>query len=71
MPRPSKRQDTATFEMTVPKSVFDALVHLASVGPMGWTENLVATALVSREIERMQRDGEYGLSMPTVPPAKD
>ena len=68
MARPLKRQETATFEITVPLSVFDALVHLATVSPLGWTENLVAANIVASEIARMQKAGDYGLAMPKVPP---
>ena len=72
MARPLKRQKTESFEITVPRSVHDALVHLATVGPHGYTENTVAATLIGNEIARMQRAGEYGLSMPTMaPPTRD
>jgi hypothetical protein len=62
--RPPKRQETQTFEVTVPLAVYDALVHLATHGPQGFTENTVAAYLLGKEIERMQRAGEFGLKMP-------
>lgn len=64
MTRPIKRQETETFEITVPVSLHAALVHLATVSPLGQTENAVATYILAKEIERMQRAGEYGLRMP-------
>lgn len=63
MPRPPKRQENESFEVTVPKVVFDCLVTLATRSPLGWTENLVAAAILAKEIERMQKAGEYGLKM--------
>lgn len=64
MPRPGKRQGTEAFEVTVPASLHAALVHLATHSPLGQTENLVATYILTKEIERMQKAGEYGLRMP-------
>jgi hypothetical protein len=63
--RPIKRQETATFQVTVPASLHAALVHLATHTPLGETENAVAAFIIAKEIERMQRTGEYGLRMPT------
>ena len=65
MPRPSKRQETEAFEITVPVSLHCALVHLATHSPLGQTENVVAAYILTKEIERMQKAGEYGLKMPT------
>jgi hypothetical protein len=65
MARPAKRQDTETFEITVPLSLHRALVHLATSTPFGATENQVAGYILAKEIERMQKAGEYGLTMPT------
>jgi hypothetical protein len=67
MPRPPKRQDTETFEITIPLATFNALVHLASHTTFGHTENTVAAYILAKEIERMQRAGEFGLRMPTGP----
>jgi CHAT domain-containing protein len=64
MGRPPKRQDTETFEVTVPKAIHAALVHLATHSGFGFTENTVATYILSKEIERMQREEEFGLKMP-------
>ena len=64
MPRPGKRQGTEKFEVTVPTSLHAALVHLATHSPLGHTENLVAAYILAKEVERMQRVGEYGLRMP-------
>lgn len=65
MARPSKKQDTETFEITVPSSLHRDLVHLAAHTVFGVTENQVATYILSKEIERMQKAGEFGLKMPT------
>jgi hypothetical protein len=65
MGRPPKRQDTETFEVTVPVSLHRALVHLATHTPFGATENAVAAYILGKEIERMQKAGEYGLKMST------
>lgn len=67
MPRPEKRQETKTIEVTVSMATFSALVHLASHTPLGFTENLVAAYILAKEIERMQKTEEYGLRMPTGP----
>jgi hypothetical protein len=64
MPRPSKRQDTETFEVTVPIALFNSLVHLAAHSPFGQTENLVACHLLAQAIHAMERDGLYGLKKP-------
>ena len=64
MPRPQKRQETETIEITVPISLHTALVYLASHTPLGMTENAVAVYLLTKEIERMQKAGEHGLRMP-------
>jgi hypothetical protein len=64
MPRPAKRQETETIEITVPVSLHTALVYLASHTPLGMTENGVAVYLLTKEIDRMQKAGEYGLRMP-------
>jgi hypothetical protein len=65
MARPSKRQETETFEITVPSALHLALVHLASHTTFGATENQVATYILSKEVERMQKAEEFGLKMPT------
>jgi hypothetical protein len=65
MARPTKRQETETFEITVPLALHTALVHLATHTTFGATENAVAVYLLSKEIERMQKAGEFGLRMPT------
>jgi hypothetical protein len=64
MGRPPKRQDTETFEVTVPVTLHKALVHLATHTTFGATENAVAAYILGKEIERMQRDKEFGLKMP-------
>jgi hypothetical protein len=61
MARPPKRQGTETFEITVSKDLFDSLVHIASRAPHGWSENTAAVYILTKEIERMQKAGEYGL----------
>jgi hypothetical protein len=63
--RPPKRQETEKIEITIPVSTFNALVHLASHTPYGFTENTAAAYIITKEIERMQKAGEYGLRMPT------
>lgn len=67
MPRPEKRQETETIAVTIPMATFNALVHLASHTTFGFTENTVAAYIIAKEIERMQRDGEFGLRMPIGP----
>jgi hypothetical protein len=67
MARPIKRQETETFEVTVPISLYSALTHLATYTPLGPTENAVAGYMLTKEIERMQKAGEYGLRMPVGP----
>jgi hypothetical protein len=57
------RQETRPLQITVPKVVFDDLVTLATRSPLGATEHAVAAAIIAREIERMQKAGEYGLKM--------
>jgi hypothetical protein len=64
MGRPPKRQETETFEVTVPISLYNALVHLATHTMFGATENAVAAYILSKEIERMQKANEFGLKMP-------
>ena len=64
MTRAIKRQDTESFEITVPKDLFDALVHLATHTSMGPNENAVAVHILANEIDRLQRAGDYGLRMP-------
>lgn len=64
MARPSKRQETESFEVTVPKATFDALVRLATYSTYGWTENMVAVNLLNERIRKMQTDNEHGLSLP-------
>lgn len=61
--RPPKRQDTETFEVTVPASLYSALIHLASHTTFGFTENAVAAYILAKEIERMQKAREFGLKM--------
>lgn len=65
MARPVKKQETETFEITVPVALHVALVHLATHTTFGATENQVATYILSKEIERMQKVEEFGLKMPT------
>ena len=65
MARPEKRQRTETFEVTVPMTLHTALVHLATYSPYGVTENAVAAYILGKEVERMQKAGEFGLKMPT------
>jgi hypothetical protein len=67
MARPIKRQETETFEITIPISLYSALTHLATYTPLGPTENAVAGFMLTKEIERMQKAGEYGLRMPSGP----
>jgi hypothetical protein len=62
MARPPKRQETETFEITVPASLHGALVHLATRTVYGATENAVAAFILAKEIERMQKAGEFGLA---------
>jgi hypothetical protein len=64
MARPIKRQETETFEITVPGAMHVALVHLATHTTYGATENAVAVYLLSKEIERMQKANEFGLKPP-------
>jgi hypothetical protein len=66
MARPSRRQEAETFEITVPLALHTALVHLAEHTPFGTTENAVAVYILTKEIERMQKAGEFGLKMPTT-----
>ena len=61
MGRPPKRQETETFEVTVPVALHAALVHLATTTVYGTTENAVAAFILAKEIERMQKAGEFGL----------
>ena len=61
MSRPPKRQATETFEITVPITVHAALVHLATNTVYGPTENAAAAFILAKEIERMQKAGEFGL----------
>jgi hypothetical protein len=65
MARPPKRQETETFEITIPVAMHVALVHLATHTIYGATENAVAVYLLSKEIERMQKAHEFGLGPPT------
>jgi hypothetical protein len=65
MARPTKRQETETFEITVPLALHAALIHLATHTSLGPTENAVAVYILTKEIERMQKMQEFGLSMPT------
>jgi hypothetical protein len=65
MARPAKKQDTATFEITVPVSLYEALGQLAEYSVFGVTENAVAAYILAKEIERMQRAAEFGLRMPS------
>jgi hypothetical protein len=65
MGRPPKRQETETFEVTVPVALCSALVHLATHTSFGATENAVAAYILTKEIERMQKSGEFGLKMPS------
>jgi hypothetical protein len=65
MARPAKRQGTETFEITVPRALHAALVHLAAHSPYGATENAVVAYILGKEIERVQKAGEFGLKMPT------
>ena len=64
MARPPKRQDTETFEITVPLALHGALVDLATRTVYGATENAVAAFILAKEIERMQKAGEFGLRAP-------
>jgi hypothetical protein len=64
MARPPKRQETETFEITIPLALHAALVHLATHTVYGATENAVAVYLLSKEIERMQKGSEFGLRPP-------
>ena len=64
MARPTKRQDTETFEITVPVSLFNSLVHLATHSPFGQTENAVAAHMLAQAIHAMEREGLYGLKKP-------
>ena len=57
------RQDTRSLQITLPRVAFDALVLLATRSPLGATEHAVATYILAKEIERMQKSGEYGLQM--------
>ena len=61
MARPPKRQDTESVEVTVPAALHSALVHLATHTIYGATENAVAAYILAKEIERMQKSGEFGL----------
>ncbi len=63
MARPAKRQETETFEITIPISLYRALTYLATYTPLGPTENAVAGYMLTKEIERMQKAEEYGLRM--------
>jgi hypothetical protein len=67
MGRPPKRQDTETFEVTVPVSIYEILGLLATHTTYGATENAVAAYILGKEIERMQRAGDFGLRMPIIP----
>jgi hypothetical protein len=49
----------------VPASLHSALVHLAARTVYGATENAVAAYILAKEIERMQKSGEFGLSAST------
>jgi hypothetical protein len=69
MARPVKRQETESFEITVPVVLHAALVHLATHSPLGATENAVAAYLLTKEIERMQKAEEFGLRMSIIPQA--
>lgn len=68
MTRAVKRQDTESFEITVPTNLFNALVHLATHTSMGPSENAVAVHILANEIERLQRAGDFGLKLPTGQP---
>jgi hypothetical protein len=65
MARPVKRQETESFEITVPVALHTALVHLATHTTFGQTENAVAAYILAKEVERMQKAQEFGLKMPT------
>jgi len=65
MGRPPKRQETETIEVTIPAALHGALVYLATHTTLGATENAVAAYVLAKEIDRMQRAGEYGLKMPS------
>jgi CHAT domain-containing protein len=65
MARPIKRQETESFEITIPIALQAALIHLATHTTFGMTENAVAVYILTKEIERMQKAEEFGLKMPT------
>lgn len=71
MARPIKRQDTVTFEITIPASLHKALIYLATRSPLGTSENTVAVFLLTKEIERMQKAQEFGLRMPESTPTEE
>ena len=47
-------------------ALLNTLIYLASYTTYGPTENAAAVYILTKEIERMQKAGEYGLRMPTA-----
>lgn len=56
MARPKNRSEGRSLTVTLPSDTFNYLVHLATAGKLGLTENEVAAHILIREIVVMQRD---------------
>ena len=64
MARPKNRSDGHSLTLTLPSDTFNYLVHLATAGKLGLTENEVAAHIIIREVVDMQQDGFHLIKAP-------
>lgn len=66
MARPANRQETRTFEVTVPIALYEYLSYLATHTTLGASENAVAVYLIGRAVEEMIRSDFHSRMAPRI-----
>jgi hypothetical protein len=64
MARPKNRSEGKPLTLTLPSDTFNYLVHLATTGKLGLTENEVAAHIIIREVVVMQCDKFHEMKSP-------
>lgn len=59
MARTPNKQETKTFEVTVPQALYDYLGFLAANTPLGSSENVVAVHILTVRIQEMILASEH------------
>ena len=62
--RPPKKGEPVSFQVTVPKPLYDYLGYLAQHSILGLSENEVASYILQKNVEEMLKTGFHKIDVP-------